>query len=540
MPRSTTRSRRTAAAAVAAVLLAVVLALTTTAPAPAGADAVPAVGEDGWKAPAGAVRVQSDDAIGVSLDGATPRVSERTTSGYTLFNSAMGLNSRYVVRMVNDLPWSAIDEEVGQVMAQAEYVTGVDFVWGPTASSHATTGLNEIGVSVSTMSPCGPLSNPGTIGCGVWYSIEGRVINGEVYICNCVASTTELYGTTLHEFGHVLGLDHHTPTFQGRRQVMYPSYQAGLSIYRSGDVNGLRRMVANAGRTAPYHPPSAPGTPSVSDGGGVGTVRATWAGASYYGRSVNQHQVQVQNMDTLALKTVTSGAGLAASVDVFGGDPYRARVRAHNSVGWGPWTAWGPSAYITGRCISSIADVSEYSVFCGDITWLLDEGITTGYDNGTYQPGAPVARGAMAAFLMRYAEHLVPGSTDGDWSVVNSFTDVPGSHPFHDEIEWLASTGVTSGYPDGTFAPGRAVSRSAMAAFLMRFTEELFPGSTDGDWSATPFWDVPPSHLFHDEVTWLASTGITGGFPDGGFHPGENVSRGGMAAFLHRHDADFG
>jgi hypothetical protein len=48
------------------------------------------------------------------------------------------------------------------------------------------------------------------------------------------------------------------------------------------------------------------------------------------------------------------------------------------------------------------------------------------------------------------------------------------------------------------------------------------------------FNDVPDSNPFHDHIDWLADTGITGGFPDGGFHPNEAVQRQQMAAFMAR------
>jgi hypothetical protein len=52
--------------------------------------------------------------------------------------------------------------------------------------------------------------------------------------------------------------------------------------------------------------------------------------------------------------------------------------------------------------------------------------------------------------------------------------------------------------------------------------------------AATSFDDVPPSHPFHEDITWLAGTGITSGYPDGGYHPNDPVTRQAMAAFLRR------
>jgi hypothetical protein len=51
---------------------------------------------------------------------------------------------------------------------------------------------------------------------------------------------------------------------------------------------------------------------------------------------------------------------------------------------------------------------------------------------------------------------------------------------------------------------------------------------------AGPFPDVPADHPFAEEIQNLADAGITGGFADGGFHPGEAVTRQSMAAFLGR------
>ena len=48
------------------------------------------------------------------------------------------------------------------------------------------------------------------------------------------------------------------------------------------------------------------------------------------------------------------------------------------------------------------------------------------------------------------------------------FSDVPASHPFHDEIAALASGGIANGYPDGRYRPVAPISRQAMAAFLAR------------------------------------------------------------------------
>lgn len=61
------------------------------------------------------------------------------------------------------------------------------------------------------------------------------------------------------------------------------------------------------------------------------------------------------------------------------------------------------------------------------------------------------------------------GSAVFTWSP--TFTDVRGAHPFFQQIEWLTATGIATGYADGTFGPGRTISRQAMASFLHKMDQ---------------------------------------------------------------------
>lgn len=55
----------------------------------------------------------------------------------------------------------------------------------------------------------------------------------------------------------------------------------------------------------------------------------------------------------------------------------------------------------------------------------------------------------------------------------HQFSDVPPGHPFHDDIDWLADYGITTGFGDGTFRPSEPVTRQAMAAFMHRLSNEF-------------------------------------------------------------------
>jgi hypothetical protein len=116
----------------------------------------------------------------------------------------------------------------------------------------------------------------------------------------------------------------------------------------------------------------------------------------------------------------------------------------------------------------SFTDVAVDSTFFTEIEWMAEEEITGGFPDGTFRPNQAVTRQAMAAFLFRVAG--LPLSLDPP----PSFSDVPADHSFFHEIEWLAASGVTGGFADGTFRPSQAVTRQAMAAFLERMAESVY------------------------------------------------------------------
>lgn len=170
-----------------------------------------------------------------------------------------------------------------------------------------------------------------------------------------------------------------------------------------------------------------------------------------------------------------------------------------------------------------------------DILFIAANGITTGFPDGTYRPGLSVARDAMAAFIYRLA-----GQPYFEEPATSPFTDITPETQFYKEITWLASTGISTGYPDGTFRPLTPVARDAMAAFMNRFSGTYcsieaarnFPAPT-----TPPFTDVPVDLQFARDIAWMKEAGISTGYPDGTYRPFLPVARDAMAAFMQRLDA---
>ncbi len=112
-------------------------------------------------------------------------------------------------------------------------------------------------------------------------------------------------------------------------------------------------------------------------------------------------------------------------------------------------------------------DVPADHPFCGEIAWMKDTGISTGYEGNLYQPDLGLTRQAMSAFLYRSGN---PGVTPTPCSTP-PFPDVPTTNPFCAEIAWMADTGISEGFDDGArYEPNLDLTRQAMSAFLYRYT----------------------------------------------------------------------
>lgn len=179
---------------------------------------------------------------------------------------------------------------------------------------------------------------------------------------------------------------------------------------------------------------------------------------------------------------------------------------------------------------TSFPDVPKSQQFYTQITWLANEGITTGYADGTFRPKESVSREAFAAFLYRMAED--PKVT---LPKTSPFKDVNETDQFYTQIVWAYQAGITTGWSDGTFRPRDNIARDAIAAFLYRF--EGKPAFTVTE--SSPFSDVRPSTQFFKEIVWLYTAGITTGFANGSFQPFRSTSREAIAAFLYRLDRRF-
>lgn len=99
------------------------------------------------------------------------------------------------------------------------------------------------------------------------------------------------------------------------------------------------------------------------------------------------------------------------------------------------------------------------------------------------------------------------------------FTDVPQDLWARPYIEALASRGIVSGFPDGTFKPGGAITRAEFATLLQKAFEKP-PTST-----APNYKDVPTSHWALPAIEQSVKTGFLRGYPNNIFRPNQPIPK---------------
>ena len=121
-----------------------------------------------------------------------------------------------------------------------------------------------------------------------------------------------------------------------------------------------------------------------------------------------------------------------------------------------------------------------------------------------------------------------------------TFVDVPPGHPYEDAIHLLASRGMVSGYPDGTFRPNALLTRAEFVRLVLAagVCADCLSGADDPEllaaFGGASFPDVPPNSWYQLCVAMGKQMEIVEGYGDGLFRPDSSISRAEAVAVLLR------
>ena len=123
------------------------------------------------------------------------------------------------------------------------------------------------------------------------------------------------------------------------------------------------------------------------------------------------------------------------------------------------------------RCFGSAAfsDVKPGAYYEKAVIWASQNGIVSGYTDGTFRPDAPVTREQLASILYRYTLYRGQDVSAGETTSFTGYGDAQAVSSYAlPAMRWACGTGILQG-ANGKLNPSGLATRAQLAAMLHRY-----------------------------------------------------------------------
>ncbi len=148
------------------------------------------------------------------------------------------------------------------------------------------------------------------------------------------------------------------------------------------------------------------------------------------------------------------------------------------------------------------------------INQLYEDEVVSGKSEGIFEPNGLITRAELTKIAILAFGHSISSSIKE-----HPFQDVPKNSWFAPYVEEAKRLGFVSGYDSGGFGPNDFVTRAAALKIL------LGAAGIDPIDMTPDFPDVTTDAWFADYVGFAQQNEIVGGYADGSFGPGNNMTR---------------
>ena len=173
--------------------------------------------------------------------------------------------------------------------------------------------------------------------------------------------------------------------------------------------------------------------------------------------------------------------------------------------------------------IPSFTDVPAGAYYEAPVLWAVENGITSGATENSFNPGGACLRAHVVTFLWRAAKQPEPAIS------TSAFTDVKSTDFFFKPVLWAVEQKITSGVSATEFGSYANCNRAAVVTFLWRAA-----GSPEPRTNRNPFTDVKKTDFFYKPVLWAVEYNITAGLTATTFGPTAGCNRAQVVTFLYR------
>lgn len=136
----------------------------------------------------------------------------------------------------------------------------------------------------------------------------------------------------------------------------------------------------------------------------------------------------------------------------------------------------------------TFTDVESESYYEEAVNWAVENGITGGTTETTFEPDTVCTRGQVVTFLYRAKGSVEPTSTN------NNFVDVNPDDYYYKAVLWAIQEGITGGTSSTTFSPDETCTAGQVITFLWRANGSI--GETS------------EGEYYTDAVKWAKQNGL--------------------------------
>lgn len=122
--------------------------------------------------------------------------------------------------------------------------------------------------------------------------------------------------------------------------------------------------------------------------------------------------------------------------------------------------------------LSPFNDVAATDWFVNPVVWAADNGVVSGYDDGSFRPTNPVTREELATMLRSYAQYRNKDtSASGDLSAFVDQSTVSGWAA--ESVSWAVGHGIINGRSGNRIAPKGTATRAEAATMFTRLCQNV-------------------------------------------------------------------